>query len=96
MLEDSERERRGAMIEWPWKLRRGSKTDGPLTYELFHLQKDPFEKEDLSGKYPEVVQRIATRMDALKKDAPPAFWNKGDSKAPAGWKSDPIVGPDQE
>jgi hypothetical protein len=96
MLEDSERERRGAMIEWPWKLLRTAKPEAPWTFELYNIATDPGEKTEVSKDHPEIVQRLSSRLDEMKKDAPPAFWKPGDSKAPRGWKSSPIVGPDQE
>ena len=96
MLEDSERERRGAMIEWPWKFLRTAKPAAPWTFELFNLATDPGEKNDVSKDNPEIVQRLSARLDEMKKDAPPALWKPGDGKAPKGWKSSPIVGPDQE
>ncbi|MCF7817920.1 MAG: arylsulfatase [Kiritimatiellales bacterium] len=99
ILEDSERERRGAIIDWPWKLRRTATENGPWVYELFNIADDPFEKVEghQTGKaYPEITDRLSKRLDALKKDAPPALWKKGDGNTPKGWKPPPIIGPDQE
>ncbi len=96
LLEDSERDRRGAMIEWPWKLIRTAKPAAPWTFELYDISADPGEKSEVSKDNPEIVQRLSARLDEMKKDAPPAFWKPGDSKVPKGWKSSPIVGPDQE
>jgi len=96
MLEDSERERRGALIEWPWKLLRSAKPKAPWTTELYNIASDPEEKQDVSGANPEIVQRLSTRLDDLKKTAPPALWKKGDGNAPKDWKASQIIGPDQE
>jgi len=96
LLEDSERDRRGAIIEWPWKLIRTAKPEAPWTFELFNISTDPSEKTEVSKGNPEIVQRLSARLDEMKKDVPPAFWKPGDGKAPKGWKSSPIVGPDQE
>jgi arylsulfatase A-like enzyme len=99
MLEDSERERRGAIIDWPWKLRRTATENGPWVLELFNLEKDPYEKQDgqeTAKAFPELADRLSKRLDTLKKDAPPAFWKKGDGNAPKGWKALPVIGPDQE
>ena len=99
ILEDSERERRGAIIDWPWKLRRTATGNGPWVYELFNIADDPFEQMEghKTGKaFPEITERLSQRLDALKKDAPPAFWKKGDGNAPKDWKPSPIIGPDQE
>jgi arylsulfatase A-like enzyme len=98
MLEDSERLRRGAIIQWPWKLRRTATETGPWVYELFNIEKDPGEKANahLQGKqHPEITDRLSRRLDALAKDAPPAFWKPGDGNAPQGWKPPPVIGPDQ-
>jgi len=98
MLEDSERLRRGAIIQWPWKLRRTALENGPWVYELFNIKEDPFEKANahLQGKqHPEITDRLSRRLDELAKDAPPAFWEKGDGHAPKDWVAPPFVGPDR-
>ncbi len=99
MLEDSERLRRGAIIQWPWKLRRTATETGPWVYELFNLEEDPYEKANarVQGKqHPEITDRLSRRLDELAKDAPEAFWKNGDGNAPKDWKSPAVVGPDQE
>lgn len=96
MLEDSERDRRGAVMEWPWKLLRSAKARAPWTFELYNVATDPEEKTNVANNNPEIVQRLSSRLDEMKKDAPPAFWKQGDNKAPEGWKSSPVIGPDQE
>ncbi|MFA7369824.1 MAG: arylsulfatase [Kiritimatiellales bacterium] len=99
ILEDSERQRRGAIIDWPWKLLRTATDTDPWVYELFNVEKDPYEKQngrETAGAFPEIAERLSSRMDVLKKDAPPAFWKKGDGDVPKGWKSPAVVGPDQE
>lgn len=96
MLEDSERLRRGAITEWPWKLLRTAKPQEEWSFELYNIATDPGEKTDVSKGNPEIVQRLSARLDELKKDAPPAFWTPNSSKIPKGWKPSPIIGPDQE
>jgi arylsulfatase A-like enzyme len=99
LLEDSERDRRGAIIDWPWKLIRTATDTGPWVYELFDIEKDPYEKQEgraTAKAFPEVTERLSKRLDELKKEAPPAFWKKGDGNAPKGWKSPAVIGPDQE
>jgi len=96
LLEDSERERRGALIDWPWKLLRKAKPDGPWQYELFQLAKDPLEETDGTGmahSMPEVTERLSQRLDALNATAPPALWRPGDGRAPADWQAPAIIGP---
>jgi arylsulfatase A-like enzyme len=36
-----------------------------------------------------------SRLDALHRSAPPAFWRQGDGTTPQGWRSPAIIGPDQ-
>ena len=98
MLEDSERDRRGAAIEWPWKFLRTAKPDAPWAFELYDISADPSEKTDLAKDHPEIAQRLSARLDEMKKDAPAPFWKGtvGDNKVPKGWKPTPVIGPDQE
>ena len=99
ILEDSERLRRGAIIDWPWKLRRTAQENGPWVYELFNIEQDPYEKANAykqAKANPERTDRLSHRLDALGKTAPPAFWKKGDGHAPKDWKSPAVIGPDQE
>jgi arylsulfatase A-like enzyme len=97
ILEDSERERRGAMIDWPWKLRRTAAPEGPWRLELYNLEDDPFESADgiqQARRMPELTQRLSNRLDNLKVNAPPAFWQQGDGRTPPGWRAPAIIGPD--
>jgi arylsulfatase A-like enzyme len=98
MLEDSERDRRGAAIEWPWKFLRTAKPGAPWSFELYDIAADPSEKTDLSKEHPDIVQRLSDRLDTLQKDAPAPFWKgtAGENKAPKGWKPAPVIGPDQQ
>ena len=98
ILEDSERLRRGAVIDWPWKLRRTAQENGPWVHELYNIDTDPHEKvsgHDTARAHPELTARLSRRLDELNRDAPPAFWKKGDGQAPPGWKAPPVIGPDQ-
>ncbi|AKJ63421.1 arylsulfatase B [Kiritimatiella glycovorans] len=97
ILEDSERLRRGAIIDWPWKLRRTAKKNGPWVYELFNIREDPYEKDNAYEKaraHPEIVDRLSRRLDHLKKEAPPALWQTGDGDKPEGWEPPEVIGPD--
>ncbi|MGZ0654378.1 arylsulfatase B [Coraliomargarita sp. W4R72] len=98
ILEDSERLHRGAIINWPWKLRRTALNGGHWVNELFNLESDPYEQANAheQGKANEsIVRWLSARLDMLALDAPEAQWRPGDGKTPAGWKPDPIIGPDQ-
>jgi arylsulfatase A-like enzyme len=99
MLEDSERLRRGAIIDWPWKLRRTALKNSHWVHELFNIEEDPFEQADAHAQAkarPEITDRLSRRLDELAEDAPPAFWKEGDGNAPADWKAPPVIGPDRE
>lgn len=99
MLEDTERLRRGAIIDWPWKLRRTAQDEGPWVHELYNIHTDPVEQvngHETARAHPEVTMRLSRRLDELAKDAPPAFWRRGDARAPEGWRAPPVIGPDSE
>ena len=98
ILEDSERQRRGAIIDWPWKLRRTATDTGPWVFELYNLEKDPYEKEEghvTARAHSEITERLSSRLDELKKEMPEALFKKGDGNAPKGWKASPVIGPDK-
>ncbi len=94
ILEDSERQRRGAMIDWPWKLYREARTPrAPMRSELYNLAEDPAETTDVAKEHPEIVEKLNTKMDEDLKTAPPDFWKPGDGQAPPDWKAPAVVGP---
>jgi len=97
ILEDSERLRRGAIIQWPWKLRRTAKPNGPWVHELFNIEQDPAESADghrAARRHPEITQRLSDRLDALAETAPPAQWEPGDGQKPEGWDAGDVIGPE--
>jgi arylsulfatase A-like enzyme len=97
MLEDTERLRRGAIIQWPWKLLRTAKPDGPWVFELFQIEEDPYEKNnafELAKEMQFTTRRLSERLDKLSKDAPPAKWKTGDGPPPPDWKAGEVIGPD--
>lgn len=51
-----------AWNEWPWKLHR-IQSKGGVKVELYHLEQDPMETNDLSGDQP---QRVARMQDDLE------------------------------
>jgi arylsulfatase A-like enzyme len=55
--------------------------------ELFNLAKDPFEKNNVAGDNPEVVQRLRARLDAFAREAVPprAEGQTGNFKSPPVW-----------
>jgi len=99
MIEDSERLRRGAIIQWPWKLRRTALPDGPWVYELFNIKEDPYEQDNAHRKgkeHPEITQRMSDRLDELAGEAPEPLWEEGDGNPPEGWSAPPVIGPEQD
>lgn len=93
MIEDSERLRRGALIDWPWKIRRTAKPDGPWVIELYNIQDDPYETSNLRWKQPKIAQRMSGQLSEWGEGAPPAFWKKGDGRPPEGWQAPEVIGP---
>jgi uncharacterized sulfatase len=57
-----------AVREGPWKLRAPEK-EPPA---LFHLDRDPAEMYDVRARHPEVADRLATRMQRMNAELPPA------------------------
>jgi arylsulfatase A-like enzyme len=96
MLEDSERQKRGALIDWPWKFYRQADPEGGWEAKLYDLAADPSESTDLAASQPERVSAFHARLDASLAGAPTPFWRAGDGQAPKGWKQPPVVGPDPE
>jgi arylsulfatase A-like enzyme len=59
----------GAIREGDWKLVWQAAL--PPKVELFNIAGDPSEKQDLSAKHPEIVDRMQKRMIELSKEAAP-------------------------
>jgi len=53
-----------------WKLIE-TNIDGDITYELFDLVNDPFEKDNLSGFHPEVVKNLTSYLNEIGDDVTP-------------------------
>ena len=51
-----------AWNEWPWKLHRIERKD-KVTYELYDLQKDPMESNDLTEKEPDRVAKMKVALE---------------------------------
>jgi len=58
---------RRAVIEWPWKLIVNVERPDVA---LYHLERDPEEREDLAAAHPEIVARLEAALDER---APPAL-----------------------
>ena len=53
-----------AVVEGPWKLvwNRDAPEEVP-EYELYHHEEDPLNLHDIAGEHPEVVERLASRLE---------------------------------
>jgi len=65
---------RGSIIKGKWKLVKMAILPGKT--ELFDLSKDPYEKVDLSKKFPEVVETLESRLVAYAKEKKTSLWLK--------------------
>lgn len=70
--------------------KKGGKKAAPEaeTLELFNLAADPGERENLAARHPEVVQRLAARLEAFAREALPP---KAEA-APAGFRAPRVWG----
>ena len=87
----------GAIRKGDWKLIHNGRVranaisvDGPDIWELFNLGNDPFEKNDLSQKHPEVLTRLQKKLEDLETDA--AKPHLLPNKAPNGFKVPEVWG----
>jgi arylsulfatase A-like enzyme len=65
---------RGAIRRGNWKLIRIALLPGKT--ELFDLSKDPGEKENVAGQYPDVVKDLETRLLSYARQQKPSEWMK--------------------
>ncbi len=70
--------------------KKGGKRAAPEaeTLELFNLAADPGERENLAARHPEIVQRLAARLEAFTREALPP---KAEA-APAGFRAPRVWG----
>ena len=58
-----------AVIDFPWKaVRQKAKAKKPGPWQLYHLNKDPGENQDLAKTHPDIVLRLEA---AFKNDRSP-------------------------
>ena len=65
---------RGAIRKGKWKLVKVAVLPGKT--ELFDLEKDPGEKENVAGKHPDVVADLEARLLAYARQQKPSEWMK--------------------
>ncbi|RAV28587.1 arylsulfatase [Sinomicrobium soli] len=59
-----------SLIQKPWKLLRARHVNAPAVFELYDIEADPSERENLIRKYPEVAEKMKRAMEQqFRKDA---------------------------
>ncbi len=53
-----------AWLDWPWKLHRIHDMEGNIRWELYHLERDPMESEDLAEKERETATKMKPELEA--------------------------------
>jgi arylsulfatase A-like enzyme len=56
-----------AWLDWPYKLHRINSENDDIRFELYSLDEDPGEQNDLSAVKPELVKIMTTQMEAWQK-----------------------------
>jgi len=59
-------ERYFAVRSGPWKLVQQLSADGPRVDQLFQLDEDPYEKEDLAARNRDLVMKLGAELDAWR------------------------------
>jgi len=52
-----------AWLDWPYKLHRINDENGEVKFELYNLEEDPYEKDDLSGKDPDQLEVMKEQIE---------------------------------
>ena len=53
-----------AWLEWPWKLHRISNLEGHLDFELYNLESDSMEVENLEEIHPDRISEMKVTLEA--------------------------------
>lgn len=62
---------RQALLEGKWKLIiQNAKSESKKYYELFNLEKDPFEETNLAEKHPKQVLKMAKQLQSMRTENP--------------------------
>jgi arylsulfatase A-like enzyme len=56
-----------AWLDWPWKLHRIQDKEGQVQWELYQLEMDPMESEDLADSNPEKAGEMRSGLEAWQK-----------------------------
>jgi len=65
---------RGALRDGPWKLVLQKRRDGTRTAQLFNLEQDIGEQQDLAAAYPETRLKLEAAWDSLNAEMVPPVW----------------------
>jgi len=82
---------RGAVRKGKWKLIKIALMPGKT--ELFDLEKDPGEKENIADKHPDVVKDLEARLLAYAKQQKPSEWLKAQIDF-LGFQGETVLDPD--
>jgi arylsulfatase A-like enzyme len=56
-----------AWLDWPWKLHRIQNREGTILWELYNLEEDPFESENLNSSQSEIVKKMKPALEEWQK-----------------------------
>ncbi len=56
-----------AWLDWPWKLHRIQDQEGGITWELYQLEKDPMESNDMVSIEPEKADEMKSGLEAWQR-----------------------------
>ena len=56
-----------AWLDWPWKLHRIQDQEGDIRWELYQLEKDPLETNDLASGEPAKAGEMRSGLEAWQK-----------------------------
>jgi arylsulfatase A-like enzyme len=71
-----------AWIDWPWKLHRIQRGEGPPRFELYHLVRDPMESRDVASAQPERVSAMRADLEAWQSSVLASWSGKEHSPSP--------------
>ena len=56
-----------AWLDWPWKLHRIQDQEGDIRWELYQLEKDPMETEDMAGTEPDRAGEMKSGLESWQR-----------------------------
>jgi hypothetical protein len=55
---------RSAWLDWPWKLHRIEKENEPIVFELYNLEADPMEENDIAAQHVDRVESMKVQLES--------------------------------